>query len=210
VLERETSFVRVAEFRDRMGRTCPMVHLMWTGAIDSANSRWQVTAIVFASGPAYRMRRVLSDNPAGSALAADQEAIAGIVRRFFAAFASGPDSAARLDGLRALFLAEAVIVRTCGGEPAVYGVDSFIAPRQALLSGGTLVDFCEWELRGRTEIFGDIAQHFGSYAKAGVQDGTPFNARGMKSLQFVRTAAGWRISAVAWDDERDGLEIESD
>jgi hypothetical protein len=53
----------------------------------------------------------------------------------------------------------------------VYGVESFIAPRQALLSGGTLVDFREWELHGHTEVFGDIAQYFGSYAKAGVQDG---------------------------------------
>src|ERR1700712_1043233 len=98
-------------------------------------------------------------------MAADQDAIAGLVRTFFAAFTSGPDSAARLEELRAVFLPEAVIVRTCGGEPAVYGVDSFIAPRQALLTGGTLVDFSEWELRGHTEVFGDIAHHFGSYAK---------------------------------------------
>jgi hypothetical protein len=141
---------------------------------------------------------------------ADRAAIADIVRTFFAAFISGPDSAARLDALREAFLPEAVIVRTCGGEPAVYSVESFIAPRQALLSGGTLLDFSEWELSGQTEVFGDIAQHFCSYAKAGVQDGTPFTARGMKTLQFIRTSAGWRISAAAWDDERDGLTIKSD
>lgn len=151
-----------------------------------------------------------TENPVNSSVAADEETIAGIVRTFFAAFTSGPDSAARLDELRAVFLPEAVIVRTGGGEPAVYSVESFIAPRQALLSGGTLVDFSEWEVRGHTDIFGDIAQHFGSYAKAGVQDGTPFSARGMKTMQFIRTAAGWRISAAAWDDERDGLEIEPD
>lgn len=151
-----------------------------------------------------------SNEPATGAVAADREAIAGIVRAFFAAFSSGPGSAARLDELRGVFLPEAVIIRTCGGEPCVYGVDSFIAPRQELLAGGALVDFSEWELRGHTEVFGDIAQHFGSYAKAGVQDGTPFTARGMKALQFVRTSAGWRISAVAWDDERDGLTIEPD
>jgi hypothetical protein len=139
---------------------------------------------------------------------ADRAAIADLVRTFFAAFTSGPDSIARLDALRAGFLPEAVIIRTCGGQPAVYGVDAFIAPRQALLSGGTLVDFREWELSGRTEVFGDIAQHFCSYAKAGVQDGRPFTARGMKTLQFVRTSTGWRISAAAWDDERDGLAID--
>lgn len=142
------------------------------------------------------------DNPA-----TDQAAIAEIVRTFFAAFVSGPDSADRLAELAKLFLPGAVIVRTCGGEPAIYDVDGFLAPRRALLSGGTLTDFAEWELRGHTEIFGDIAQHFGSYAKAWVQDGASFTGRGMKTLQFVRTPAGWRISAVAWDDERDGLQL---
>jgi hypothetical protein len=138
---------------------------------------------------------------------ADRAAIAEIVRTFFAAFTSGPDLAVRMDALRAVFLPKAVIVRTCGGEPAVYDVDGFIAPRQELLSGGELVDFSEWELSGRTEVFGDIAQHFCSYARRGVQDGSAFTGRGMKTLQFVRTAAGWRISAAAWDDERDGLAL---
>ena len=132
----------------------------------------------------------------------DRDAVEGIVRTFFAAFRSGPDCAARLTALRGVFLPEAVIIRTCGGEPAVYGVDGFLAPRQALLTSGALVEFREWELSGRTEVFGDIAQHFCSYAKAGVQDGTPFTGRGMKTLQLVRTSAGWRISALAWDDER--------
>ncbi|MEU4159177.1 DUF4440 domain-containing protein [Actinoplanes sp. NPDC026670] len=138
----------------------------------------------------------------------DEAAIADIVRTFFAAFTSGTECAARLDGLRQLFLPEAVIVRTCGGEPVVYGVDGFIAPRRELLTNGTLTDFREWEESGRTEIFGDIAQRFSVYAKAGVQDEASFTGRGMKTLQFVRTSAGWRISAVAWDDERDGLMIE--
>lgn len=140
--------------------------------------------------------------------AADREAIAGIVRTFFAAFRSAPDIAARLDELRRVFLPGAVVVRTCGLVPAVYDVDGFIAPRRALLTGGTLVDFREWEVHGRTEVFGDIAQHFCSYAKSWVQDGTSFTGRGMKSLQLVRTADGWRISAVAWDDERPGLEVD--
>jgi hypothetical protein len=135
----------------------------------------------------------------------DRAAIAGLVRTFFAAFASG---AGNIDALRQVFLPEAVIIRTGGGEPTVYDVDGFIAPRRALLAGGALTVFREWELSGRTEVFGDIAQHFCAYAKEGVQDGTPFAARGMKTLQFVRTAAGWRISAVAWDDERQGVVVE--
>jgi hypothetical protein len=145
---------------------------------------------------------------AAGTVAADRAEIAGIVQTFFAAFTSGPDIAAGLDELRRVFLPEAVIIRTCGMVPAVYDVEGFIAPRLALLTGGTLVDFREWEVRGRTEVFGDIAQHFCSYAKSWVQDGAPFTGRGMKTLQLVRTAGGWRISAVAWDDERDGPEVD--
>ncbi len=137
--------------------------------------------------------------------AVDRATIATMVTTFFHAFSSGPGSADRLQALREAFLPEAVIVRTCGLEPAVYDVEGFIAPRQALLTGGALTDFREWEESGTTEVFGDIAHHFCSYAKSGVLDGEPLVGRGMKALQFVRTSNGWRISAVAWDDERDGL-----
>ncbi|MFI5931797.1 DUF4440 domain-containing protein [Actinoplanes sp. NPDC051494] len=130
----------------------------------------------------------------------DRAAIAELVRTFFAAFVSGTDSASRLDALRAILHPRAVIVRTCGGEPAVYAVDDFIAPRRELLSSGRLTGFSEWELSGRTEVYGDIAQHFCGYAKSGVQDGVPFTGQGMKTFQFVRTVAGWRIIAAAWDD----------
>ncbi|WP_238157885.1 hypothetical protein [Kribbella voronezhensis] len=98
-----------------------------------------------------------------------------------------------------------MIARTCGLEPEVYSVDEFIAPRAALLTFGDLVDFKEWAVTGRVETFGDIAHWFGSYAKEGVQNGTPFTGRGMKTMQFIRTPDGWRITAAAWDDERPGL-----
>ena len=139
---------------------------------------------------------------------ADRAEIAEIVRTYFDAFTSGPGCEERMAALRATLLPEAVIVRTGGGEPAVYDVDGFIAPRQKILTDGTLKDFHEWELSGHTELFGDIAHHFCSYAKEGVQAGEPFTGRGMKTLQLVRTAAGWRISASAWDDEREGLSLE--
>jgi hypothetical protein len=131
----------------------------------------------------------------------DEAAIEHLVAIFFAAFTSGPGLDERMDALRAALLPGAVIVKTCG-DPAVYDVDSFLEPRRALLTGDRLTGFREWPEPGHTQVYGDIAQHFCPYAKAGVQDGVPFTGRGMKTLQFVRTAEGWRISAAAWDDER--------
>jgi hypothetical protein len=96
----------------------------------------------------------------------------------------------------------AVIARACGTEPVLMDVDAFIEPRRRLLGNGTLVDFHETELSSRTDVFGDIAQRLSTYAKSGVQDGHPISGRGTKTMQLLRTSTGWRISAVAWDDER--------
>lgn len=148
------------------------------------------------------------DRPAGASRRHDDLAeIAEVIDRFFAAFRSGADAAARLDGLRGLFLPGARIVRAGGEQWQAYDVEGFIAPRAALLSGGSLVDFAEWPVAGRVEVFGDVAHWFGSYAKRGVLDGAPSDGAGMKSLQLVRTGQGWRISAAAWDDEHPGLRL---
>ncbi|MHA3704572.1 DUF4440 domain-containing protein [Jatrophihabitans sp. YIM 134969] len=138
----------------------------------------------------------------------DVTEIEGVVDRFFAAFTSGPGLVDRLERLRGLFVPEAVVVRTCGQPLTVYDVNGFIAPRLTLLTGGTLTDFREWELAGRTDVFGDVASHWCSYAKTWVQDGVQHSGGGMKTLQLVRTPAGWRISAAAWDDTREGLDLD--
>lgn len=133
--------------------------------------------------------------------AGDRAAIAELVRVFFAAFESGEGVDGRLDRLRDALLPRALIVRAGAPEPAVYDVGAFLAPRRELLAGGRLTGFREWEVDGRTDVFGDVAQHACRYAKEGVQDGTPFTGGGHKTFQFVRMPDGWRISSVAWHDQ---------
>lgn len=135
----------------------------------------------------------------------DVDEIRGLVRTFFAAFTTGSHVHAALDALRAALAPWAVVVRTCGQEPAFYDVESFIAPRRTMLTDGSLVDFSEAATGGRIELFGDIAHWFGRYTKDGLLHGTSCRGAGMKSIQFVRTGDGWRISAAAWDDDRPGL-----
>jgi hypothetical protein len=135
-------------------------------------------------------------------MGSDETEINALIATFFDGFTSGPGSTQRFALLRSTFAPGAVITKTCGGEPESYDVEQFVGPRETLLTDGTLTDFREWPVDGRLDVFGDIAQWFGSYAKTGVQAGGAFTGAGMKSLQFVRTGAGWRISAVAWDDER--------
>jgi hypothetical protein len=131
----------------------------------------------------------------------DDREIRAVVDRFFAAFVSGPEAGARADDLRAVLLPEALLVSTAGTTVASYDVASFIAPRVALLGGGTLTDFREWVVEARVDRFGDIAQVWCRYAKSWREDGAPVTGAGAKSLQLVRTQDGWRIGAVVWDDE---------
>ncbi|MFC7488330.1 nuclear transport factor 2 family protein [Knoellia sp. CPCC 206453] len=143
----------------------------------------------------------MSNAPGPTHAADDVVVIEALVAEFFAAFTTSPDLDRRMDRLRAMFLPGARIVSTAGPTMAAYSVDEFIEPRRALLSDGTLRDFSEWPTSGHVEVFGDVAHWFGHYAKKGVQGDEPFDGRGGKSIQFVRSAGTWLIAAAAWDDE---------
>ncbi len=137
----------------------------------------------------------------------DRAEIDELVRRFFAAFTNAGGAVPDVEGLAGLFVPSGVIVKAVGSEVEVYSVQSFIAPRARLLADGTLTEFREEETDARTDILGNIAQRVSLYRKSGLMAGERIEGKGVKTLQFVRTAAGWRLSAVAWDDEREGLII---
>jgi hypothetical protein len=137
--------------------------------------------------------------------AAAQAEIDALVRRFYALFSPGSDGRVDLAALPTLCLAEARIVKTCGPGFEVYDLASFAAPRERLLNEGTLTGFEEHEVEAQTTVVGQVAQRLSLYRKAGRLRGEPFEGRGIKCFQFVQSPAGWRISALAWDDERDGL-----
>ncbi|MCX4674344.1 nuclear transport factor 2 family protein [Streptomyces sp. NBC_01433] len=125
--------------------------------------------------------------------------IDAVTAEFFGAFDNRGGQVADVARIRRLMLPGGVIVKT-GPDFTVQTVEEFIEPRQRLLSDSRLVEFSEWETSERTDIAGDIASRFGEYRKSGILDGEPYEGGGTKTIQFVRTSAGWRISAVAWYD----------
>jgi RimJ/RimL family protein N-acetyltransferase len=137
----------------------------------------------------------------------DKDCIDGLTASFFRLFAANEAGNVSLERIRRLFVAKGVIVKACGEAYELYDLAQFIAPREKLLNDGTLVGFREWEESARTEVFGCIAQRISFYRKSGRLNGTAFETRGVKTFQFVKTPRGWRISALAWDDERPGLKL---
>lgn len=130
-----------------------------------------------------------------------------LTTEFFRAVSFEAGETPPYENIYALFIEAGLLVKNTGPTPEVSSVRQFVEPRQALVRSGELTRFNETELSETTQIFGNVAHRFNSYAKSGTMKGVPFNARGMISTQFVLTPAGWKISAMAWDDERPGLSI---
>lgn len=137
--------------------------------------------------------------PAGAQAQGDKAELDRLMDAFLGAFANTagrPD----LDAVREVFIPEGRIIKNIGADPVIYDLDSFIEPREKILSDGTLTEFTEWEVAERTEIFGSIAHRFSEYRKSGRMDGAWFEGSGRKTTQFVRTQEGWKMSSMAWDD----------
>jgi len=131
----------------------------------------------------------------------DKSAIDELTRQFFTLFTNTNDTAPDLDRIYQLFIPEGMIIKNINSKTEVYDLQQFIAPRKKILTDGTLKEFSEEEVTEKTDIFGNIAQRFCSYKKSGILSGVKFEGKGMKTIQFVRTETGWKISSLAWDDE---------
>lgn len=70
-------------------------------------------------------------------------------------------------------------------------------------------DFHEIEIGRRVELFGSIAQAWSAYeARDTLDPGAAPERRGINAIQLTREPdRGWRIIAMIWDNEREGLSI---
>ena len=130
-----------------------------------------------------------------------------LMAAFFRAVSFSQGEQPPYEQLYGLFIDNGLLIKNSLAAPEIATVRQFIEPRALAIRSGQLTAFRETELAERSELFGNVAQRFSTYEKTGTQDGTPFTARGMIATQFVLTPGGWKISAMAWDDERPGLRI---
>ena len=137
----------------------------------------------------------------------DAAEMAGLLANFFAAVSFPAGGRPDYSAMHALFSDGARLIKNSGDLPEISTVDEFILPRQQQVDSGELTSFEEVEVAHVTEIFGNVGHRFSTYDKRGTIRGVAFEARGIISTQFIRTPSGWRISAMAWDDERPGLAI---
>ncbi len=122
-----------------------------------------------------------------------------LTQQFYNAFTNIHGRKPHLQTIYDYCIPETTIVKKTGNQQEVYNLPSFIAPRQLLLTNGTLQHFQEKETAQNTVVLGNIAQRQSRYFKTGILNGERFEQYGNKLLQYIKTANGWRISAVVWE-----------
>lgn len=133
----------------------------------------------------------------------DQNLINELTTQFFNVFTNTNNHVLAIHYLKKLCIEQVVIISNNNSDPDIYNLESFIKPREELLTNGTIIDFSESEISHTTEIFQNIAHRFSLYKKSGVLNGVEFYSEGMKTIQFIKVAGIWKISSVAWSDKKE-------
>ncbi len=123
-----------------------------------------------------------------------------LTNRFFDLFTNKEDRIPNVADIKKLFIKEGVIINNTSGQPLVYGLQDFIAPREKILKDGTLMEFSEYETSHKTDVFQNIAQRFCRYKKSGILNGEFFESEGMKAIQFIKIDTQWKMVSVIWSD----------
>ena len=141
--------------------------------------------------------------------AEDRTAIGALVDEMYEMI-SGPAGPRDWSRQANCFHPEAWQVRTfldADGRPActIMGLDDYARDTTPFFMTHA---FYEVEIGRRIDLFGNIAHVWSAYeARAALDDAEP-ERRGINSIQLFRDPArGWRIMAMIWDNERDGVSL---
>ena len=121
-----------------------------------------------------------------------QREIDALVANFFLAFDNRNGATPRLADLINCFTDKATIVRRSDSGAELYTVREFATPRIKLLTDGALLQFHEWEISSKTQIFDGIAIRTSRYTKSGLLDGNDYTGSGTKCFQLVDLGTGCR------------------
>ena len=142
-------------------------------------------------------------------VSADLAAIGAAVTEMYAMI-SGPRGPRDWSRQEKCFDPQARQIRTfidADGRPAckMMGLDDYARDTTPFFAEN---DFYEVEIGRRIDLFGNIAHVWSAYeARSALGDAKP-ERRGINSIQlFKDPEAGWRIVAMLWDNEREGLSL---
>ena len=137
----------------------------------------------------------------------DRQEIGAAVDEMYAMI-SGPAGPRDWSRQANCFHPEARQIRTwidAQGRPAakIMGLGDYARDTTPFFAGN---DFYEAETASRIDLFGNIAHVWSAYEAHSELGNAEPERRGINSIQLFRDPQlGWRIVAMIWDNERDGL-----
>jgi hypothetical protein len=131
----------------------------------------------------------------------DEQNIDKLMGLFYSIFSNANEKQPAWAIMNTVCIAEIIIIKKEMFKQSIYDLNSFVEPRKKILSDGTLTDFEEHEISGDTKVIGNIAQRSSRYQKSGYLNGKYFKEYGNKFFQLIKTAGGWKINAIIWEDD---------
>lgn len=134
----------------------------------------------------------------------DRDDIQALINELYALISGPGDQPRDWDRQRELFLPGTRMIRTrvdADGppEPEILRLEDYGENYHQLMGGR---DFYEIEVENTIQIFGQIAQVFSVYEAFSDPEHRQRLKRGVNVIQLYKLGDAWKITAMAWDDER--------
>jgi hypothetical protein len=107
------------------------------------------------------------------------------------------------EDLKAVFAGEGVMVNNTFNEPIVFTVKSFLSNMETQVAEGTLTQFMQREINGKTQVFGKAAQRTSVYEYTFTDSTTEKLPRGVNFIQYAQVNGTWKIISMVWNDENE-------
>jgi hypothetical protein len=104
------------------------------------------------------------------------------------------------------FTETAVLGSVKEGEPVLRSIGEYVEIRKNMKERGRPTSLVEWELNGKTDVFGNVAHRVSVYTVQLNGQEEPAE-RGVMFFQLVKSKGQWKIQSLLWQAETDELKI---
>jgi len=143
--------------------------------------------------------------PAPVVNAADAAAIDAVIDGTYAIISGPPGQKRDFDRMRSMFAPGATLKVITPKGVRGGSLEDYIRQSGPILEKE---GFTETELGRRTEVYGNLATVWSSYA--GRTASGSFNERGINSFQLVRVDGRWLVASILWQEETPQFPLPSD
>jgi hypothetical protein len=112
-----------------------------------------------------------------------------------------------LDKLQKLFIDEARLIRTTKDSHEFMKVEDFLSSFNTRIDAGEFIEFREYEIKNKIEMFGGIAHAFSTYETDFETPGGKLEARGINSIQLIEMNNEWKVVSIFWYNEDEANKI---